>query len=88
VQQSTRSTIGFANPTLYAIDRILPFSFRDVLPANPPIALAYTSKTSGNSYLVTLDHDTSLTTQRRYDDVTGIGAVSFTLLTLLAQGRH
>ena len=88
VQQSTHSTIGFANPTLYAIDRVLPFAFRDVLPANPPIALAYTSKTSGNSYLVSLDHDTSLTTQRRYDDVTGIGAVSFTLLTLLAQGRH
>ncbi|HEY0260784.1 MAG TPA: S53 family peptidase [Lacisediminihabitans sp.] len=88
VQQSTHSTIGFANPTLYGIDRILPLSFRDVVPQNPRQAVAYTSATSGNSYLVSFDTDTSLTTQRRYDDVTGIGEVSFTLLSLLAQGRH
>jgi subtilase family serine protease len=88
VQQQTRATIGFANPTLYAIDRALPSAYRDVVPQNPPLALAYTSATSGNSYLITLDEDSTLTTQRRYDDVTGLGGISFRLLGLLAQGRH
>ncbi|MEP6842064.1 MAG: S8 family serine peptidase, partial [Pseudolysinimonas sp.] len=88
VQQSTHSTIGFANPTLYAIDRVLPWSFRDVKPPSSPLALAYTSKNSGNSYLITLNTDTSLTTAVKYDDVTGIGGVSFSLLALLGQGRH
>jgi subtilase family serine protease len=88
VQQTTHSTIGFANPTLYAIDRVLPASFRDVVPPRSPIALAYTSKRTGNTYLVTLNQDTSLTTARGYDDVTGLGDVSFTLLSLLGQGRH
>jgi subtilase family serine protease len=88
VQQQTHATIGFANPTLYAIARVLPSAYRDVVPQNPPQALAYTSAISGNSYFITLDRDTSLTTQRRYDDVTGLGGVSFTLLNLLAQGRH
>lgn len=88
VQQVTHSTIGFANPTLYAVDRILPAAFRDVLPQNPRQALAYTSAISGNTYLVTLDTDTTLTTTAKYDDVTGIGGVSFSLLTLVGQGRH
>ncbi len=88
VQQATHSTIGFANPTLYAIDRVLPAAFRDVKPQDPPAALAYTGRVSGNSYLVTLNRDTSLATAAKYDDVTGIGEVSFSLLTLLGQGRH
>ncbi|MDP9028752.1 MAG: S53 family peptidase [Actinomycetota bacterium] len=88
VQQATHSTIGFANPTLYALDRVLPSAFRDVVPQNPPQALVYTSKRSGNTYLITLDRDTSLTTAPKYDDVTGIGGVSFQLLTYLGQGRH
>ncbi|HEY4152506.1 MAG TPA: S53 family peptidase, partial [Pseudolysinimonas sp.] len=88
VQQATHSKIGFANPTLYAIDRVLPSAFRDVKPQNPPAALAYTGAVSGNSYLLTLDRDTSLATAVKYDDVTGIGGVSFSLLTLLGQGTH
>jgi subtilase family serine protease len=88
VQQATHSTIGFANPTLYGLDRILPSSFRDVKHANPPIALAYDSKVSGNSWLITLDTDSSLTTANGYDNVTGIGELTYGLLTLLAQGRH
>jgi subtilase family serine protease len=87
VQQTTHSRIGFANPTLYAIDRILPASFRDVKPGSQ-IALAYTGAVSHNSYLVSLDLDTSLKTTVKYDDVTGIGGVSFGLLSLLGQGRH
>jgi subtilase family serine protease len=88
VQQATRTTIGFANPTLYGLDRILPASFRDVQPQNPTKALLYTSATSGNSYLISLDQDTTLKTTKRYDTVTGIGGVTFGLLSQLAAGRH
>jgi subtilase family serine protease len=88
VQQATHSAIGFANPTLYGLDRIAPNTFRDVKHANPPIALAYDSKVSGNSWLITLDTDTTLTTARGYDNVTGIGELTYGLLTLLAQGKH
>ncbi|WIB62655.1 MULTISPECIES: S53 family peptidase [unclassified Curtobacterium] len=87
VQQTTHSRIGFANPTLYAVDRVAPSLFNDVTPPASPIALAYTSATSGNSYLVTLNTDTSLTTARGYDDVTGLGSVSFDLLTALAKAK-
>ena len=88
VQQATGKTIGFANPTLYAVDRVLPNAFRDVVPQNPPQALVYTSRNSGNTYFITLDNDTSLKSAKGYDDVTGLGGVSFTLLNLVAQGRH
>ena len=88
MQQATHTAIGFANPTLYGLDRILPSSFRDVVPQTPTRALAFTSPSSGNSYLVTLDADTSLKTAKGYDDVTGLGGVTFSLLTLLASGRH
>jgi subtilase family serine protease len=88
VQQATHSTIGFANPTLYGLNRILPSSFRDILPQNPPAALVYTSATSGNTYLNTLDRDSSLVTTRGYDNVTGMGELTYGLLSLLAQGRH
>jgi subtilase family serine protease len=88
VQQATHSVIGFANPTLYGLDKILPSSFRDVKHANPPVTLAYDSKVSGHSWLITLDRDTSLTTANGYDNVTGIGGLTYGLLTLLAEGRH
>lgn len=88
VQQATGKTIGFANPTLYAVKRVLPSAFRDVVPQNPTRALVYTSAISGNTYLVSLDQDTSLKTARGYDPVTGLGGVSFDLLNLVAQGRH
>jgi subtilase family serine protease len=88
VQQATHSTIGFANPTLYALDRISPRSYRDVVPPAAPLALAYTGAVSGKSYLVTLDHDSSLATTRGFDNVTGLGGLTYGLLTLLAHGRH
>lgn len=86
VQQATKAQIGFANPTLYALDRFAPQAFRDVKPLNPPRALAYTSAASGSDYLFTLDRDSSLKTTNGYDDVTGIGAVTFRLLTQVATG--
>jgi subtilase family serine protease len=88
VQQSTHTSIGFANPTLYSVNRALPNSFRDVVPQNPTQAVAYTSRVSGNSYLVSFDQDTSLKTATGYDSVTGLGGVSLSLLSLVAQGRH
>jgi subtilase family serine protease len=88
VQQSTHTSIGFANPTLYSVNRALPNSFRDVVPQNPTQAVAYTSRVSGNSYLVSFDQDTSLKTATGYDSVTGLGGVSLSLLSLVAAGRH
>jgi subtilase family serine protease len=88
VQQATHTSIGFANPTLYGLDRTMPGSFRDVKHANPPVALAYDSLVSGHTWLITLDRDTSLTTATGYDNVTGIGGLTYNLLTLLAEGRH
>ena len=37
---------------------------------------------------LTTDQDTTLKTTRKYDTVTGIGGVTFGLLSLLAAGRH
>jgi len=88
VQQLTHATVGFANPTLYGLYRVLPRTFRDVTPPNPPVAVAYSSKTSGTSYLMTFNEDTSLTTSRGYDNVTGLGGISFNLLHLVGLGRH
>jgi subtilase family serine protease len=87
-QQLTHSVIGFANPTLYGLDRILPSAFRDVQPPSQEVAVAYTSATSGRSFLMTLNHDTSLSVAKGYDDVTGMGAMSFDLAHLLALGKH
>jgi len=56
-----------------------------VKPSSSQLALAYTGAVSGNSYLVSLDLDTSLKTAVKYDDVTGIGGVSFTLLSLVGE---
>jgi len=84
-QQLTHSVIGFANPTLYAIDRVAPQAFRDVVPVQG--AMAYTSARSGETYLVSYDTDTSLHTARGYDDVTGLGGINFGLAQRTAHGR-
>ena len=88
VQQKSGVSIGFANPTLYGIDRIQPSAFRDVVPQSPTRALVYTSATSGNSYLISLDQDSSLKTAKGYDTVTGMGGVTFGLLSQLAAARQ
>ena len=88
VQQKSGVSIGFANPTLYGIDRDQPSAFRDVVPQSPTRALVYTSATSGNSYLISLDQDSSLKTAKGYDTVTGMGGVTFGLLSQLAAARQ
>jgi subtilase family serine protease len=87
VQQATHTSVGFANPTLYGTYRAAQSLFNDVTSPKAPTALAYTSASSGNDYLVTLDQDTSLTTAKGYDDVTGLGSISFGLLESIGHGR-
>ena len=84
VQQLTGRTLGFVNPALYTLHRAAPELFVDVDPPTAPFALADTSRVNGNPYLITEGLDTSLTTAPGYDDVTGLGAVSFDLLRRMA----
>lgn len=75
VQQSTGRSLGFANPLLYKTYAGGAAGFRDVLPASPTEAVVYTSASSGNQYLISLDQDTSLTTTKGYDQTTGLGSL-------------
>ncbi len=83
VQQATHRTIGFANPLMYDAYRAHASVFRDVL--SKPFELAATSPSSGNSYLVSGDRDSSLTATRGWDDVTGLGALTFARLHDMAK---
>lgn len=82
-QQASHRRVGFLNPVLYAAYKAKPSSVRDVLPATA--ALAYTSVNSGNSYLVTLDRDTSLTTRKGYDTDTGLGSPTLSQLSRIVK---
>jgi subtilase family serine protease len=79
VQQLTGTTLGFANPAVYALHRAVPSVPRDVS-TTAALRLAFTSQVSGNTYLVTGNRDTSLVTRPGYDDVTGLGAIDFEFL--------
>ncbi|MEO6881433.1 MAG: S53 family peptidase [Mycobacteriaceae bacterium] len=74
-QQATGRVAGFANPALYAGYKANKSITRDVKPLRPQGAVVYTSKRSGNTYLVSLDKDSSLRTTRGYDQTTGLGSV-------------
>lgn len=87
-QQSLHTSIGFANPTAYSLYRAAPKLFSDVLPTAVPKTIAFTSPSTGSSYLITLDRDSSLTTTKGYDDVTGLGALSFGLASSIGHGRY
>lgn len=89
-QQLAGRTIGFANPAIYALYRAKPSAFNDVTPFNPPKALEFTSDVSNLSYLITLDRDTTLTTAKGYDDVTGLGSLNLGAISQLAKtaGRN
>jgi subtilase family serine protease len=84
VQQVTNQKIGFANPALYLLNRKVPAAFRDTVPQSPRQALVFSSADSGGLFLVSLDTDTSLQTRKGYDEVTGLGRASFSLLSSLA----
>ena len=85
-QQLAGRRIGFANPALYQLYKAAPSAFHDVDQFAQPKALVFSSDVSGNSYLVTLDRDTSLTTAPGYDDVTGLGSLKIGTLAQLANG--
>jgi subtilase family serine protease len=81
VQQLTGRTLGFLNPALYGLYRVEPSAFRDVLPTDGVFAVAATVPALANgTFLVTGNQDTSLTVGPGYDDVTGLGVLSFDLL--------
>jgi subtilase family serine protease len=75
VQQATGRTVGFANPALYAGYKLDPTITRDVQPLKPAGAVVYTSASSGNMFLISLDKDSSLTTTKGYDQTTGLGSI-------------
>ncbi|GAA4681708.1 S53 family peptidase [Frondihabitans cladoniiphilus] len=85
VQQSSKESIGFANPTLYSLYAKAPTSFVDVAPEATPRVLALTRQSTGLSYLQTLDRDSSLKTAKGYDDVTGLGSISFANLPAISK---
>ncbi|MGA8115794.1 MAG: S53 family peptidase [Actinocatenispora sp.] len=62
------SAIGFANPLLYSLHKSK--AFRDVVPPRTPVSVS----TPSGSALITFDHDSSLATAYRYDNVTGLGS--------------
>ncbi|HTZ05659.1 MAG TPA: S53 family peptidase [Gaiellaceae bacterium] len=72
--------IGFANPTIYALARI-PGEFYDVTPQGDPgnVRPDYVNGQNGDDGVVysvrTFDQDSSLQTNRGWDDVTGVGSV-------------
>ncbi len=78
VQQATGHVVGFANPALYAGYTQDKSITRDVKPQTPQQAVVYTSKTSGNTFLISLDKDSSLPTAKGYDQVTGLGSLDVT----------
>jgi len=85
-QQVSGKTLGFANPAIYATNAAKPGTFTDVVAPPAQQALAFTSPATGNSYLVSMNLDTSLTATNGYDDVTGIGSMGYDFA--LAISRH
>lgn len=88
-QQVSGRTLGFANPVIYSTSRQQPGTLTDVKSPRTQQALAFTSPSTGNQYLVSMNLDTSLTTTRGYDDVTGIGSMNYGFaLAISRQGHH
>ena len=85
-QQVSGKTLGFANPVIYSTSRQQRGTFTDVTSPRRQQALAFTSPSTGNQYLVSMNLDTSLTTTKGYDNVTGIGSMNYGFA--LAISRH
>ncbi|MDQ4502875.1 S53 family peptidase [Sinomonas sp. ASV322] len=83
-QAATGKVIGFANPTIYAA-AASGGAQRDVVPPSSPVSVAFSSTVSGNSYLVGMDHDSSLFTAPGYDNVTGVGSMTEAFAQQVAQ---
>ena len=83
-QQVSGISVGFANPALYSLAGSQAGTFNDVVPPDEPAALAYTSSKSGKRYLISLGLDTSLATAGGYDDVTGLGSMTYRVAMAMA----
>lgn len=83
-EQQAGHRLGFLNPALYRLARRGGSAVRDVLPTTRPRLL--TGTVYGTSVLVTPGRDSSLAVRRGYDEVTGVGELTRTSLTLLARG--
>ena len=84
-QQLSGQTLGFANPAIYAASKTGHSGLSDVVPPRSQQALAFTSPATGNHYLVSLNLDTSLFTAKGYDDVTGVGSMTYQFALAVAQ---
>ena len=84
---------GFANPLIYFLARN-PNMFNDITPQGDPgnVRADYANSVNGDDGLVysvrTFDTDSSLTTGRGWDDVTGVGSVTARYLNSLPSFRH
>ncbi|PYI65423.1 hypothetical protein CVV68_18310 [Arthrobacter livingstonensis] len=87
-QQVSGKVLGFANPAIYATAKARTTAFTDVVPQHEQPVLAYTSANSGNQYLLSMDLDSSLSTARGYDNVTGVGSMSYRFALAISQHRH
>lgn len=74
-QAASNKVIGFANPAIYDT-AAAGGAEHDVAPPANPVSVAFSSTVSGNTYLVGMDHDSSLATAPGYDDVTGVGSMT------------
>jgi hypothetical protein len=90
VAQAHGRRIGFANPTIYNVDRVTHgHAFYDVTPQGDAgnIRADYTNgenDSGGYTYSVrTFDQDSSLTTGPGWDDVSGVGTVTPAYLALM-----
>jgi subtilase family serine protease len=86
--QAAGDPLGFANPAIYSLNGTK--AIRDILsvnPADPPILLGDQTSYAGidPTQLTTLGEDATLTVAPGYDDATGLGAATPSLVTSLAK---
>lgn len=74
VQQQTGARVGFANPTIYSLDKAKPSTFLDIWNPARPGTLLYS--TSSSTYLITQGVDTSYRAVKGFDYVTGLGVLN------------
>ena len=85
--------IGFANPLIYFLARN-PFMFNDVTPSGDPgnVRADYVNGQNGDDgvayTLRSFNNDSSLTTARGWDDVSGVGSVTARYLNAIPSFRH
>ncbi|MBO0843506.1 MAG: S8/S53 family peptidase [Nocardioides sp.] len=94
-QQRTHGRLGFADPLIYSLAKGTSSVFYDVTPATPDAGNIRADFVNGYnadgglSYTIrTFDQDSSLTTGRGWDDVTGVGTFTPAYLAALGGKGH